>query len=58
MRPELVKLSRKLNRLMLKVANARDELRDAIADIDELGDDCDEAVYLLERAADSLSKQV
>jgi ABC-type transporter Mla subunit MlaD len=39
-----------------RIAKERDKLRDLISDLDQIADDCDEAHYDLERAADALSR--
>ena len=48
---------RKIEKMKTKLAKNRDELRELISDLGQLGDDTDEAIALLDDAADALSKE-
>lgn len=45
-----------INAAKRRIASERDKLRNLIADLDQVADDCDEAVEDLTRAADALSR--
>lgn len=49
-------ISKKLDRLKKRLADNRDDLRGLIDEYEMLKDDCEEAMHLLDSAADSLSR--